>query len=177
MTSDRATARSAWPAGDPELVLALPGDGDALHLGADDDEALGLGLGRPGLVDERGQAADDVRDALAGHGRDPQGGPGRRRVGDVGLRPDHEAGPLEQLGPVGGELVQQDPLLLLGRRPVDRGEVEQEAQHPGPLDVAEELMAEALALAGPLDQAGDVGHHELGVVVEADHAEVRARAW
>ena len=96
--------------------------------------------------------------------------------GDVGLGPDDQARTLEQLGPVATELVEQDPLLLLGRAPVDRREVEQEDEHPRPLDVAEELVAEAAALGRALDEAGDVGEHEL-VVAEAHHAEVAARAW
>ena len=52
-------------------------------------------------------------------------------------------------------------------------EVDHHAQHPRPLDVAEELVAEALALARTLDEAGDVGDDEVGVVVDAHDAEVR----
>ena len=51
------------------------------------------------------------------------------------------------------------------------------AQHPGPLDVAQELVAEAAALAGSLDQAGDVGDDELGVLVERARRRGAARAW
>ena len=56
---------------------------------------------------------------------------------------------------------------------VGRSQVDHDAQHPGPLDVAQELVAEPLALAGALDQPGDVGDDELGVLVEPDDAEVR----
>ena len=42
------------------------------------------------------------------------------------------------------------------------GEVDHHAQHAGTLDVLQELVTEALALAGALDQAGDVGDDELG---------------
>src|SRR3954470_12396977 len=38
-------------------------------------------------------------------------------------------------------------------------------------DMAQELVAETATFAGPLDQPGDVGDHELDVV-EADDAEV-----
>ena len=96
--------------------------------------------------------------------------------GDVGLGADHEARPLEQLGPVAAELVEQDPLLLLGRALVDRREVEQQHEHARALDVAEELVAEPAALGRALDEPGDVGEHEL-VVAEAHDAEVAARAW
>ena len=56
-------------------------------------------------------------------------------------------------------------------------EVEQQHEHARPLDVAEELVAEAPSLARPLDEAREVGHDELGVVVQSDHAEVAARGW
>ena len=46
-------------------------------------------------------------------------------------------------------------------------------EQPGPLDVAEELVAEAVPLVRPLDQAGDVGHDEGAVEPGVDGAEVR----
>ena len=56
------------------------------------------------------------------------------------------------------------------------GEVEQHAQHPGALDVAEELVAEPPALRRALDEPGHVGHDELGRVVGlAPRARRRAR--
>ena len=100
----------------------------------------------------------------------PGGGVGGRH--QVGLGADHEPRPVEQLGPVAGQLVEQHPFLLGRRHAVERGEVDQQAQHAGPLDVAEELVPEPTALARPLDQPGDVGDDELVVVVEAHHAEV-----
>ena len=57
------------------------------------------------------------------------------------MAPDDEARPVEQVGPVAAQLVEQDPLLLLGRALVDRREVEQQDEDPRPLDVAEELVA------------------------------------
>ena len=45
-------------------------------------------------------------------------------------------------------------------------------EQPAALHVREELVAEARALAGALDQPGDVGHHELAVVA-LDRAEHR----
>ena len=46
-------------------------------------------------------------------------------------------------------------------------------EHRAALDVAEEQVAEAVALVRPFDDAGDVGDDEGLVVVRADHAEVR----
>ena len=82
--------------------------------------------------------------------------------GHVGPGADHEPGPVEQVGPVAAQLVRAGSAPARrapARRP--RGQVDQHGQHPGPLDVAQELVAEAAALAGPLDEAGDVGHDEL----------------
>ena len=52
------------------------------------------------------------------------------------------------------ELVEEHPLLLRRRELGERRQVEEQHQHPGPLDVAEELVAEAPALGGALDQPG-----------------------
>src|SRR5690606_18205081 len=49
----------------------------------------------------------------------------------------------------------------------------QESQHPSPLDVLQELQAEATALVGSLDDAGDVGHHERARARQPDDAEIR----
>ncbi len=71
-----------------------------------------------------------------------------------------------ELGPDG--LVGADGLrLALG--PAERDEVD---QHPAALDVGEKLVAEAHAGGGALDQAGDVGQHELALAV-VDRAEDR----
>ena len=94
-------------------------------------------------------------------------------VGEVGAGADDQPGPVEQVGLVAPQLVEQDPLLLGGRVRRQRREVEQEQQHPGPLDVAQEPVPEPSPVAGPLDEPGEVGHDELGVVVEPHHAEVR----
>ena len=94
-----------------------------------------------------------------------------RLRGEVGPRTDHQAGPLEQLRLVLLELCQQHALLLGRLAPVIGCHVHQDQQDPGPFDVAQELVPQALALARPFDQPGDVGHHEL-VLVEAHHAQV-----
>jgi len=46
-------------------------------------------------------------------------------------------------------------------------------EHGAALDVAQELIAEAVALMGAFDEAGDVGDDEGLVVVGADDAEIR----
>ena len=69
-----------------------------------------------------------------------------------------------------------EPRVVLGQLALDHGEVRlrvaaverREIEHvdeqPGALDVREEVVAEAGALAGALDQPRDVGEHELAVV-------------
>ena len=56
-------------------------------------------------------------------------------------------------------------------RAVERGQVEHVHEQAAALHVGEELVPEAGALAGALDQAGDVRHHELAVVAleRAEH--------
>ena len=94
---------------------------------------------------------------------------------------DREPGTVEQVGLVVAELAQQDALLLLRRRLAHRRAVEQQQQHPRPLDVAEELVAQAATFGRALDQARDVGHDHLerraravgrSISVESNHAEV-----
>ena len=99
-------------------------------------------------------------------------GPSNVNCATSAFVPITSRGPVEQLGPVAAELVEQDPLLLLRRPPVHRREVEQHHQHPRALDVAQEAVAEAAALGRALDEPGDVGEHEL-VVLEPHDAEVR----
>ena len=139
------------------------------HEGVDD------GFGGAGGAHLGGHAADELREPVAGHPRDPQLDQviGHVQVGrsHVGSGADHDARPLQQLRAVVAELAQQHLELLAGRcRGIGR-QVDQQDQHPGPLDVAQELVAEAPTLAGALDEAGDVGDHELGVV-GPHHAEV-----
>src|SRR5215207_1680204 len=154
-----------------------------------DDELARLGELGPGLPYGVRQPPDQRRHALAGHGRHPQvesdtvgivlllvrraGAVVRRRRRQVGPAAHHDARTAGQLGVVGAQLVHQD-LVLLGRRPLGRRrQVEQYAQGPGALDVAQEAVAEALAPAGALDETGDVGHHVLVTVSGTHDAEMR----
>jgi hypothetical protein len=62
--------------------------------------------------------------------------------------------------------------LLAWTPTVDGRQIEQDHQSPGAFDVAEKSMAQAPPFAGALDQARDVGDHEL-VLVKADYTQVR----
>src|SRR3546814_15513210 len=52
----------------------------------------------------------------------------------------------------------------IGAGNILRRAVHQMQQHPAAFDMAEEAVAQAMALMGALDQAGNVGDHELGLV-------------
>ena len=91
-------------------------------------------------------------------------GSGRLSGDQVLLAPHDQAGAFQQLGLVVAQLAEQDPQLVGRAVHGLRVEVEQDDQDPGPLDVAQEAVAEALALGRALDQPGDVGHDELGAV-------------
>ena len=86
------------------------------------------------------------------------------------------------------DLVEGDDLQFAGQPVAKRGQlgvdgveirdriglrsVEQVDQDARALDVAQKFVAQTLAQAGTLDQAGDVGHHERRFAIEIDHAEV-----
>ena len=107
--------------------------------------------------------------ALAGDGGDRQdlaaqlaGDPvaGLGGTGEVHLGHDHQLGPLGQRGAVLLELVADHPVVLHRVRAVDRDGLDQVDQEAGPLDVAEELVAQAVPRVRPFDQPGDVGDDE-----------------
>ena len=88
---------------------------------------------------------------------------------DVGLAADDEARPVEQVGPVATQLIEEHPLLrgrilLLRVFAVQPGEVEQQHEDAGPLDVAEKAVTEPPTLRRAFDEPGDVGQHELAPV-------------
>ena len=154
-----------------------------LGLGSEDDDARRApAASSAGLVHERRHLPDESRTPCAGDGRHDRSRPIRsrraRRLHASALVPTTSAGPLEQLraGTRRARAAGSAPARP-GVTPSSGGEVEQHAQHPGPLDVAQELVPEARALAGALDQPGDVGDDELGVVVERARRRGAARAW
>ncbi len=79
----------------------------------------------------------------------------------------NEARTLEQFGLVAAQFPQQNAKLVLGAMFGLGIEIEQDHQHPGSLNVAEETVPQALALGRTLDQSGDVGHDELGAIAHA----------
>ena len=124
------------------------------------------------LAHESGQLAQDLGKPLAGDRRHHESveiviG------GEIGPGSDDEPRPVEQVGSVVAQLVEQHLELFVGADAVPRREVEHHEQDPGSLDVTKELMAETATLARALDQAGDVGQHHLEPVVHPHHAEVR----
>src|ERR671924_363638 len=89
---------------------------------------------------------------------------------EVDLVQDDDLGPLLQAGAVGGELA------VYGREPVldaAGGRVDHVNEQARALEVCEELMPEADALAGTLDQAGHVRDRQLAPVGRIDRAEHR----
>ncbi len=74
----------------------------------------------------------------------PSGGVGR--VDQVGPGAHDQPGTVDEVGLVATELIQEDPLLVVHRHAVGGGQVAEDDQDPGPLDVPQELVAEA---AGP----------------------------
>ena len=133
-------------------------------------EAGGGRRPRPRLRRQPGQHAEERRQPGTGDGRQPRALPCLHC--HVRLRADDDPGPHQQLGPVPAELLEEDPLLVSRRPPVGGGKVHQHGQHPCPLDVPEELVAEPAALAGSLDEPGDVCDDQLRVV-HAHDAEMR----
>ena len=109
-------------------------------------------------------------DALAGDGRDRQRPRGRARrrsgrwrlggAGQVHLGHDQQLGPLGQGGAVLLELAADRPVVRDRVGAVGGDGLDQVDEQAGPLDVAEELVAQAVALVGPFDQPGDVGDDE-----------------
>ena len=69
------------------------------------------------------------------------------------------------------QLARDDFGVVVGR--LVRREIDEMDEHRAALDVAEELVAEAVTFVRAFDEAGDVGDDEGLVVVGADDAEVR----
>ncbi len=82
---------------------------------------------------------------------------------EVGLRQREHARQRGQPRVVGGELGLDGRVVGLGVGAVERREVEDVDEQPRALDVGEELVAEAGAVRGALDQPGDVGDDQLAL--------------
>jgi hypothetical protein len=88
------------------------------------------------------------------------------RVGgrdEVGLGEGEDARQAREPGVVELELALDDGPVVLGIGPVDRGEVQDVDEELRPLHVGQEVVPEARALRGALDDPRDVGEDELAV--------------
>ena len=177
------------PAADPERAVRLALDDEAVAERFDpmDDDAgrldrTGRARRRPGSRSARsarssgmpgpGRRGDrDAGQPVAPPGV-PEGGPGGLGRGSVDLVEGDDHRLREERRVVGLELVADDAVRPLG---IAIGAVDDVDEDPGPLDVAQEGVAEAGALAGALDEARDVGDRRpaLVLVAEVEHAEVR----
>ena len=90
---------------------------------------------------------------------------------EVGLGEREDARQLGQPRVVLGQLALDHAVVGERVGAVERRQVEHVHEQPRALDVGEEVVPEAGALVGALDQAGDVGDHELAVVAleRAEH--------
>ena len=186
LRSESATARSAARPWTTHSPCSCPVHGDALR-GRPVHHDLARGSLRclsPHLLDQRCQAFHQPPHARARGDREHHVTHAFLVGAHVTLAPHHDCRALQKLGSVRAELRQQDAPLLGGRHAAGLGrtEVEEDHQDPGALDVAQELVPQALALGRPLHQAGDVGHDELRPVAHAADpydAEVRleGREW
>ena len=140
----------------------FPLDAETLGFGPMNDERLTGRLVLTGFVHQIHQSTEQRPQAFAGGRRHALAVP--LQLGDLGLGPDHDPGPLQQVGLVVAEFVEQR-FLLIRRLPALGGlQVDEHEQHAGALDVAQERMTQALAFARAFDQPGDVGDHHLATV-------------
>src|SRR6478609_1617279 len=148
-------------------------------------DALGLGRGRDlaGRDDDLGHGEGQLAQAGAGRGADLEDAQAAtaqlldHHVGDVLAVRDVDLVEGDQPRPVleaavAGQLALDDLEVVEGvAAGLDGGRVDDVDQRGATLDVAQEVVAEATALGGTLDQAGHVGDHE-GRLAGGDHAEV-----
>ena len=62
--------------------------------------------------------------------------------------------------------------ILNGVPPLASGDVDEVDQQPAAVNVPQEIVSEARALAGALNDAGDVRHDEAGALSRVNHAEI-----
>ena len=105
---------------------------------------------------------------VAQRGQAGRGRPARRSCWPPRSAAGEASAGVEQL-----QLVPHGLEVVAGIAARRRRHVHQVDQHLRPLDVAQELVAEAVARVRAFDQAGHVGHHEAAVVAQRDDAEVR----
>ena len=86
-----------------------------------------------------------------------------RLVDQIGFGQGQDSGERRQPRVVARELVLDGRVIGDRVRAVEGAEVEHVDQQPGALDVRQELVPEAGAAAGALDQSRDIGDHELSL--------------
>ena len=153
------------------------GGRSTIRVGLDD------GLRGPRRLDDLGHREGQLAHPLAGRGgdlEDVEAAPAQLlddEVGDVAAVGDVDLVERDQPGPVLEAAVpaqlELDDVEVVDRvaAGLDGGGVDDVHQRGAALDVAQEVVAEAAALAGALDQAGHVGDGERRVA-GGDHAEV-----
>ena len=136
-------------------------------------KASGLRELGPGSLDRLGHPPDQLAHAVAGDGGDA-GGRRTPRPARPGRRGSRRPAGGARAGRAGSGRSSSRRIrsCSAGGCGASGREVEQEHEHPGPLHVAEEPVPEPSPVAGPLDETGDVGDDELGVVAQPHHAQV-----
>ena len=159
-------AKAAVRAEDPERSALGRGRMVVEELRQLRDRLVGLGSGRAEREERVLQLGDPgarrARDAM--DRKDPLvlDAERRRLRREVGLVEDDDLRALVQPRPVERELpVDRRPALVR----IALGAVDHVDEQPRPLEVREKVVAEADALARPLDQTGDVGDGELRAVL------------
>ena len=118
-----------------------------------------------------GHGGEDVQLEALGLRPRPQLRQRPRDLVEVCLGHRHHPPPVAELGRMGLQFGQEGAVLMDGVGRLQAGRVEQHDENPGSLDVAQELVAEALSLGGPFDEPGDVGQHEV-TAFDLDHSQV-----
>jgi hypothetical protein len=159
-----------------ELTFANNFDYCTLCFRADRDNAFGVLDSLTSIMHSHCHLADEFAETLACHRGHDVAGPTQQfkfvGLDGIGLRTDDEARTVQKVGLILAQFLEKNPFLLLRRHAIHRCEVDHDAQHQGPLDVAQELMPKTLALARPFDEAGNVSHNKFGSLIELDNAQV-----
>ena len=87
----------------------------------------------------------------------------------------HDLRPLGQGWAVLAELGTDGVKILQRVAPLAAGHVHQMHQQTAAIDMAQEIMTQARALRGTLDDAGDIRHDEGRALVHIHHAQIRKK--
>ncbi len=95
-----------------------------------------------------------------------------RILEDVHLIGHHNHGPLGQLGRILLQLAVDGHQVLHGISPLAAGHVHNVDNQPAPVNMPQEVMAQAHALGCTLDDAGDICHHKALPFAQVHNAQV-----